>query len=92
VFASPASFTDVSGQLKLAIDRFFSFFVPDYATAEKKSQLSSGRHLVLLQTQGELDDRYTGLLERFSASFKGLRFDHQHLARAWGLRNPGDIN
>lgn len=92
VLASPIYFTSITGQLKLAIDRFFSFFVPDYPTAEKKSRLTSGRHIVLLQTQGEPEEKYTGLLESFSASFTGLGFDHQHLVRAWDVRQPGDVN
>lgn len=92
VLATPVYFTTVTGQLKLAMDRFFSFFVPDYPTAEKKSRLTSGRHLVFLQTQGEPEDKYAGLMESFSASFKGLGFDHHHLVRAWGVRQPGDIN
>ena len=32
VLASPIYFTNLSGQLKLVIDRFFSFFTPDYTT------------------------------------------------------------
>ncbi len=92
VLATPVYFTSVTGQMKLAIDRFFSFFVPDYATAEKKSRLTSGRHLVFLQTQGEPEDKYGGLMESFSASFEGLGFNHRHLVRAWGVRHPGDIN
>ncbi len=91
VLASPVYFTSVSAQMKMAIDRFFSFFVPDYPTAEKKSRLSSGRHVVLLQTQGEPEDKYADLLESFAASFTGLGFDHRHHVRAWGVRNPGDI-
>lgn len=91
VLASPVYFTSVSGQMKLAIDRFFSFFVPDYPTAAKKSRLTSGRHLVFVQTQGEPEDRYAGLMDSFSASFTGLGFDHHHLVRAHGVRNPGDI-
>lgn len=92
VLATPVYFTSVTGQLKLAIDRFFSFFVPDYPTAESKSRLTSGRHLVFLQTQGEPEDKYAELMESFSASFEGLGFDHRHLVRAWGVRHPGDIN
>jgi multimeric flavodoxin WrbA len=92
VLATPVYFTNISGQLKLAIDRFFSFFVPDYPTAETKSRLSSGRHLVFLQSQGEPEDRYAGLMESLSASFRGLGFDHHHLVRACGVRNPGDID
>ena len=92
VLATPVYFTSVSGQLKLAIDRFFSFFVPDYPTAQIKSRLSSGRSLVFLQTQGEPEDRYADLMGSFSASFRGLGFDHQHLVRAWSVREPGDVN
>ncbi len=92
VLASPVYFTSITGQLKLALDRFFSFFVPDYPTAEKKSRLSSGRHLVFLQSQGEPENRYGDLMDSFSASFKGLGFDHHHLVRACGVREPGDVN
>ena len=92
VLASPVYFTSVSGQLKLAMDRFFSFFVPDYPNATNKSRLSAGRHVVLLQTQGEPETRYAELLESFSASFTGLGFDKRHLVRACGVRQPGDVD
>lgn len=92
VLAAPVYFTSIPGQLKLAIDRFFSFFVPDYPTADKKSRLSSDRHLVFLQTQGEPEDRYAGLMDSFSASFSALGFDHHHLVRASGVRNPDDVH
>jgi multimeric flavodoxin WrbA len=39
VLASPVYFTSMTGQLKLALDRFFSFIVPDYPTAARKSRL-----------------------------------------------------
>ena len=90
VLASPVYFTSISGQLKLAIDRFFSFFVPDYPSVAKKSRLSSGRHLVFLQTQGEGQDRYADLMQSFSAGFTNLGFDHQYHVRATGVRQPGD--
>ena len=91
VLATPVYFTSVSGPLKLAIDRFFSFFVPDYPTAQKKSRLTSAEHLVFLQTQGEAENRYAGLMDSFSASFTALGFDQHHLVRACGVRQPGDI-
>ena len=92
VLASPVYFTSITGQLKLAIDRFFSFFVPDYPTSQQKSRLASRRHLVFLQTQGEPEERYNELMDSFSASFNGLGFDRHHLVRACGVRNPGDID
>ena len=62
LLSSPVYFTDVTGQLKMCLDRWFSFFVPDYANASKKSRLESGKVMVLMQTQGEGADRYTDIL------------------------------
>ena len=72
VLASPVYFTGLSGQLKLALDRMFSFFVPDYPTAQVKTRLSGERHLVLVQTQGEPEGRYAQLLDAHSAGFTSL--------------------
>ena len=91
VLATPVYFTSISGQLKLAIDRFFSFFVPDYPTAKQKSRLTGDRHLVFLQTQGEPANCYAGLLDSFAVSFTNLGFEHHHLVRAAGVRNPDEI-
>ncbi len=91
VIASPIYFTNLSGQTKLAIDRFFSFFVPGYPTAKVKSRLSSNRHIVLLQTQGEPENRYADVLDQYGASFDGLGFNNHHLVRAWGVREPNDV-
>ena len=90
VLASPVFFTNVSGQLKLVIDRMFSFLVPDYATNPIKSRIGNGKHLVLVQTQGEPKERYGNLLEQYSTGFQYLGFDHQHLIRAWGVREPNE--
>jgi len=91
VLASPVYFTNVTGLLKSAIDRFFSFLVPDYPSKADKSRLSGGRTLVFVQVQGEPEDRYRDLLDSYSASFKLLGFEHQHLIRAWDVREPGDV-
>jgi len=91
VLASPIYFTSVTGQMKLAIDRFFTFLVPDYATNEQKSRLGTGRTLVFIQTQGEPEQQYANLLESFSKGFRFLGFDKQHLLRAWGVREVGDV-
>jgi multimeric flavodoxin WrbA len=92
VLATPIYFTDVSSQLKAAIDRMFSFLVADYPTNPVKSRLSQGRSLVLVQTQGESEDRYRDLLERYSTGFNYLGFDKQYLIRAWDVREPGDVS
>ena len=35
LLSSPIYFTDVTGQLKMCLDRWFSFFVPDYANGRR---------------------------------------------------------
>ena len=57
----------------------------------RKRRLIGSRHLVFLQTQGEPEYKYADLLKSFSVSFVGLGFDKQHLVRACGVRNSGDI-
>ena len=91
VLVSPIFFTNVTSQLKAAIDRFFSFLVPDYSTNPVKSRLPAGRTIVLVQTQGEAEEQYGDILERFSFGFRYLGFDHQYLVRAWGVRAPDDL-
>ncbi|MEM7123692.1 MAG: flavodoxin family protein [Pseudomonadota bacterium] len=91
VLASPVYFTNLTGQLKSVIDRFFSFLVPDYPNQARKSRLGPGRRLILVQTQGEGEDRYGDLLERYATGFRLLGFEHQFLIRAWGVREAGDV-
>ena len=91
LLSSPIYFTDVSGQLKMCLDRWFSFFVPDYANSTKKSRLKSGKTIVLIQTQGEGAERYTDILEKYNHSFKWLGFSDSYLIQAAGIRGIGDI-
>ena len=92
VLSSPVYFTDLTGQLKMCLDRWFSFFVPDYANTSKKSRLKSGKVMVLIQTQGEGVDRYTDILDKYNHSFRWLGFSESHFIQACGVREVGDIN
>jgi len=92
VLASPVYFTDVTGPMKSCIDRWFSFFVPQYVTAERKSRLPGGKKLVFIQTQGEGADRYRDLLEKYDHSFSLLGFQDSVLIRAAGVREPEDLD
>lgn len=91
ILTSPIFFTNVTGQLKLFIDRMFSFLVPDYAIAPQKSKLSGGRTLVGIQTQGEGADRYADVFSAYEAGFRYLGYDHQYVIRAYGVRDVGDV-
>ncbi len=91
VLATPVYFTDLSSDLKAAIERFFSFFTTDYVTAEVKSRLAPGKRLVLIQTQGEDSTHYGGLLARYATSFKLLGIDEVSLIRASSVREAGAV-
>ena len=91
LLSSPIYFTDITGQLKLCLDRWFSFFVPDYANTNEKSRLKSGKVMVLVQTQGEGAERYTNILDKYNHSFQWLGFSESYLIRAAGVREIGDI-
>ena len=91
VLSTPIYFTDISGQLKSCLDRWFSFFVPDYPTADIKSRLPPGKTLVFIQTQGEDGSRYSDILDKYNHSFKWLGFTQSYLIRASGVREVGDI-
>jgi len=91
VLATPIYFTDVSAQTKACLDRWFSFFVPDYVTARDKSRLPPGKTLVFVQTQGEPEDQYTDTLERYTHSFALLGIRKTYRLRACGVREPGDV-
>ncbi|MBX2867652.1 MAG: flavodoxin family protein [Acidiferrobacterales bacterium] len=91
VLASPIYFTDITGPLKLCLDRWFSFFVPQYAGAIVKSRLQGEKTLVFIQTQGEGEDQYADVITKYNHSLSWLGFSSSHLLRAPGVRDVGDI-
>lgn len=92
VVAAPVYFTDVPSGVKAVIDRFFSFFVPDYPTAEVKSRLRGGKSFTLIQVQGETGGAYADLLTRYEKGLRMLGFGTFHHIHAQGVRNPGDLD
>ena len=89
--ATPIYFCNMSGLLKQALDRFFSFFVPDYVTAPVPSRLPAGMDFVLIQTQGEGAERYGDLLDQYGPALDKMGFANRHLIRAAGVRERGDV-
>lgn len=91
VLTTPIYFCNMSGLLKGAIDRFFGFLKSDYLTNPAPSKLPSGKQLVLLQTQGEGEERYGALLEQYGPGLDKLGLNERHLVRACGVREPDDV-
>lgn len=91
VIATPVYFCNVSGLMKQAMDRFYSFLKPDYLTAEEPSRLGRGKRLILLQTQGEPEDQCRDLLAGYAPALDRLGFDRRDTLRACEVRAPGDV-
>lgn len=91
VAATPVYFCNVTGLMKQAIDRFYSFLKSDYLSAEIPSRLGRGRRFVLLQTQGEDEDAHGDLLAMYAPSLDMLGFDRRDTLRACGVRATGDV-
>ncbi len=89
VIASPIYFGEVTGQLKSAIDRMYSFLKPDYMTNPAPSRLSAGKKCVFVFTQGNPDRGAFNVYPNYERFFKWFGFD-THLIQGTGLRMPAD--
>ncbi|MGQ9920905.1 MAG: flavodoxin family protein [Desulfobacca sp.] len=87
VFASPVYFGEISGQLKLALDRFYAYLTPDFA-----SRLPAGKQWVLFLTQGQPDEKlFAEIFSRYEFFMKWLGFGPNHVLRGCGLGGPEDV-
>jgi multimeric flavodoxin WrbA len=92
VMASPIYYGEVSSQLKGFIDRTFSYLKPDYTTNPSPSRLSPGKKLVFIQTQGQPDEnQFADVFPRYEYFFKWYGFEDNHLIRACGVMDQGDV-
>ncbi len=91
VLASPVYFGDVSGQMKLFIDRMYSFLTPDFHSNPKGSRLSPGKIVVFIQTQGLADTLFTDVHPRYTWVLKLIGMEEIHLLRGCDLAKPDDI-
>lgn len=87
VFASPVYFGDLSGQLKLALDRFYAYLTPDFA-----SRLPAGKQWVVFLTQANPDAApFADIFGRYEFFMKWLGFSPNHILRGCGLGGPGEV-
>lgn len=92
VLASPVYFADISAQMKMFIDRTYSYYVPDFMTNPKPSRLSSGKKMVFIMTQGEPDETmYKDIYPKYDFFFQVLGFKNTELIRACGVDELKDI-
>jgi multimeric flavodoxin WrbA len=92
IMATPIYYGEVSSQLKAFIDRTFSFLVSDYVTNPNPSRLAPGKKLVFIQTQGSPDENsFNDVFPRYEYFFKWHGFNDNHLLRACGVMEKGDV-
>jgi len=86
VLATPVYFGDITAQMKMFIDRTYSFFVPNFLTSPKPSRLEPGKKLVFIQSQAQKDESmFADLFLKYGLFFEILGFNDNHLIRACGV-------
>lgn len=91
VLATPIYFGDVSAQLKMFIDRTYSYFVPDFLTSLEPSRLKPGKRLVFIQTQGQPSpDLFNDIYPKYEFFLNMMGFKENTLIRACGVSGAGE--
>jgi multimeric flavodoxin WrbA len=94
LLASPVFWGEVTGQMKLFIDRTYSFLKPGFTERSDKHRLPPGKKLVWIQVQGaENKNQFGDIFHRYNVFFQQLNFfSETHLLRACGVHALGAVN
>jgi multimeric flavodoxin WrbA len=91
VLATPVYFADVTAQMKMFIDRTYSYYVPDFLNKPVPGRLRPGKQLVFIQTQAQPGDKFfNDIYPKYEFFFQVLGFKNNHLIRAAGVNDAGD--
>ncbi|MBI9016926.1 MAG: flavodoxin family protein [Phycisphaerae bacterium] len=90
VLASPVYFGDITGQLKLLIDRTFSLLTPEFMTGPKRSRLDDGKKFVFIQTQGGGPELFDDVYTRYELVANYLGFASMHHIKGGNLMKHDD--
>lgn len=92
VLSSCVYFGDISSQLKGFVDRFYSFYVPEFWLKENKSRLSPGKKLLFVLTQGNIDEKLFGdIAPKYSTLLSTLGLTEHYLLRVCGIAPAQNI-
>jgi multimeric flavodoxin WrbA len=93
VLASPVYFADVTGQMKLFIDRTYCYLTPDFHSNPQRSRLLPGKTVVFIQTQGLADATvFADVFPRYREVMKFIGINEAYLLRGWGLSKRDDVH
>jgi len=85
VAATPIYFADISAQLKIFVDRCYSYLEP-FETIPKASRLKVGKKFVLITAQNQGEDMFAEVCTKYRMISEFLGFQETHLIRGCDLR------
>ena len=88
VVSAPVYIMDVPGQVKLFIDRMWSFIKPDFLTNPNPGRLSQGKTFLFIQTQRADETMFNEINVKYQQYFKMLGFSKAQTIRAAGFDDP----
>jgi putative NADPH-quinone reductase len=88
--AAPVYFYDVPSQLKALMDRWYSFFKPDYFGRKDPSRLAPGKTGVLVVAQRAPEAFFGDVVQRYAHMLRRFGFGHVHAVRGGGLGDALD--
>jgi len=91
IIASPVYFGQVTGVMKMAIDRMYSFLDAGYLTGGKRTRLADGKKCVFVLTQAAPADVFPHAYTDYEGFFGPDWFGYEmHQIRGLGLSKPTD--
>jgi multimeric flavodoxin WrbA len=84
VAATPIYFADISAQLKIFVDRCYSYLEP-FETIPEASRLKAGKRFVLITAQNRGEDMFAEVCTKYRMIFEFLGFKETHLIRGCDL-------
>ena len=91
VISSPVYFGEVTAQTKGLLDRFYSYYTPDYRTNSNPSRLVPEKKLVFIISQGNPDEKaFADLIPRYTRIFGRLGFSEIYPIRGLGMGPEND--
>ena len=91
VLATPVYFADITAQMKMFMDRTYSYYVPDFMNNPVPGRLPLGKQLIFIQTQAQPEENFfNDIYPKYEFFFQFLGFKDNHLIRATGVNDEGD--
>lgn len=94
IMAFPVYWGEMTGQMKLFIDRTYSFLKPGFMEIEDKHRLPPGKRLVWIQVQGaDNAEQFDDIFPRYNQFFDQLNyFSKTYLLRGCGVNALGAVS